>query len=155
MAQSSDPPCFQLESWTHLLDKAGYDLNELQLGVNSYSLFNCLCTVNHIPDWIAKDPTSKHLRPLVEKFKKDPNINAVRQLCNRAKHFERNKKSPVTEVQSGYGAGRYGVGEYGVGEPTYLVEIGGKMLDVTEVLSAARAKWETLRHPGGLFKSKC
>jgi hypothetical protein len=145
MAHSTDSPCFELESWTQLLDKAGHDLIELKLLVNPYSIFNCICTLNHVPDWISADPKFRHLSAVVEEFKKDRNIDVVRQLCNRAKHFSRKDVSPATEVHTGYGSGRYGVGAYGVGEPTYLVEVDGSMLNVMDVLSAAHAKWETLR----------
>src|ERR1700722_4838580 len=154
LVQSSDSPCFELESWTDLLDKAGHDIIELKIQVNPFSLFNCICTLNHVSDWISADPKVQYLSGAVEEFKKDRNIDVVRQLCNRAKHFHRRKDSPTTVVHSGYGAGRYGVGAYGVGEPTYLVEVESVMLDVTDVLSAARAKWETLRDRGGLTRSR-
>jgi hypothetical protein len=154
MARSTDSPCFELESWTDPLAKAGDDLIDLKLNTNSHSLFNCVCTLNHIPDWISADPEAEHLAASVEEFKKDRNIELVRQLCNRAKHFRRKKDSPATAVLDGYGSGRYGVGAYGQGKPTYLVELDGEMLDVTKVLSAARAKWETLRDAGGLTKSR-
>jgi hypothetical protein len=98
MVQSTDSPCFELVSWTDLLEKAGHDLIELELHVNSYSLFNCICTLNHIPDWISADPGYEHLSARVEEIKKERNVETVRQLCNRAKHFSRKKASPTTEV---------------------------------------------------------
>jgi hypothetical protein len=145
MVQSTDSPCFELVSWTDLLDKAGHDLIELKLQVNSYSLFNCICTLNHIADWISADPRYESLSAQVDEIKKERNVEIVRQLCNRAKHFSRNKVSPTTQVHNGYGSGRYGLGNYQEGEPSYLVEVDGSMLNVLDVLSAARSKWEALR----------
>jgi hypothetical protein len=148
MVQSTDSPCFELLSWTDLLDKAGNDLIDLHLLVNSYSLFNCLCTLNHIPDWISADPKCANIAVFVEEIRKDRNVDTVRQLCNRAKHFSRKPVSPLTEVHDGYGSGRYGVGAYQDGEPSYFVEVEGAMENVIVVLSAARAKWESIRHVG-------
>src|ERR1700734_59984 len=61
MARSTDSPCFELESRTDLLAKAGNDLIDLKLNTHSHSLFNCVCTLNHMPDWISADPEAKHL----------------------------------------------------------------------------------------------
>jgi hypothetical protein len=83
MVQSTDSPCFELVSWTDLLEKAGHDLLELELHVNSYSLLNCICTLNHIPDWISADPGYEHLSARVEEIKRTKRRNGSAALQSR------------------------------------------------------------------------
>src|ERR1700733_14086099 len=121
-------PCFELREWTDLLVKARSDLSRLETLVNAYDVFNCLCTLNHIPDWIRSDEQQNaSVKAAAENLKKNSKVDAVRQLCNRAKHFKITDKSPRTEMEIGFGAGRYGRGGYGVGEPFYAVEVDGQM----------------------------
>jgi hypothetical protein len=139
-------PLFELGNWTDLLQKAKVDFSKLDEQVNSYDLFNCLCTVNHIPDWIKKDSKVTEALKLTgaNLYSTNPNIRLVRELCNRAKHFERKSSSPETNQQFGYGTGRYGMGSYGIGEPTYEVEVGGKMVNVLKLMRNVIEEWEKL-----------
>lgn len=144
---SNDKPLFELGNWTDLLQKAKFDFSKLDAQVNSYDLFNCLCTVNHIPDWIEKDSgVAESVKEAAASLcQNNQNISVVRQLCNRAKHFTRQDFSPNTKQQTGYGAGRYGKGPYGVGEPTYAVEVNGEMVNVLNLMRAVIGEWEKLR----------
>jgi hypothetical protein len=139
-------PLFELINWTDLLQKAKADFSELDEQVNSYDLFNCLCTVNHISDWIEKDSAVVETvkQAASNLAKNNQRVYAVRQLCNRAKHFERKDSSPNTNQQSGYGAGRYGKGSYGIGEPTYEVEVCGEMVNVLKLMRDVIGEWEKL-----------
>lgn len=139
-------PFFELRNWTDLLQKAKTDFSKLDELVNSYDLFNCLCTVNHIPDWIEKDPKVAEAvkQAGANLYEINPGVRVVRELCNRAKHFERKDSSPETNQQSGFGAGRYGKGPYGIGEPTYEVEVCGEMINVLNLMRDVIGEWEKL-----------
>jgi hypothetical protein len=138
-------PCFELREWTELLVKAQSDLSRLESSVNAYDVFNCLCTLNHIPDWIRNDEKQNAtVKTAAENLMKTSKVDAVRQLCNRAKHFKITDKSPRTQMEIGFGAGRYGRGEYGVGERSYAVEVDGQMTNVLEILRDVAAEWEKL-----------
>jgi len=139
-------PCFELRDWTDLLTKAKSDLSQLEKLVNSYDVFNCLWTLNHIPDWVLNGDANETLKQAASKIKNNSKIRAVYDLCNRAKHFKPDRQKTLkTDVQDGYGTGRYGVGKYGVGEPSYSVEVDGQMLNVLELLRDVLAQWDALR----------
>lgn len=136
-------PFFELRNCGDLFKKAKQDFSELDKQVNSYDLFNFLCTTNHISDWVLNDPQiSQAAQRDAEKLKTNPKVAVVRQLCNHAKHLQ--AKSPTTRVQSGYGSGRYGVGPYGVGEPSYEVDVDGQMVHVLDLGRDVLAEWEKL-----------
>jgi hypothetical protein len=146
MGVKMSAPCFELVDWTDLLVKAGSDLSRLETLVSSYDVFNCLCTLNHIPDWISKDEKQNaSVKEAAANLKQNPKVDAVRQLCNRAKHFKVADKSPRTRMEVGFGAGRYGRGDYGVGEPSYTAEVDGQTMSVLDLLRDVAAEWEKLR----------
>jgi hypothetical protein len=150
-----DPAHFELESFRDLYAKAEYDLARLDKLVNSYDLFNFLCTIDHLHDWAEQDGN-------IPKADLPDNmtgvLNVVRLLCNRAKHFRKtrvNQKGKVLEaapdtcVKKGYGMGRYGIGLYGVGEPSYTVDVDGTETPVLQLCKEAFAIWKKFmaQHP--------
>lgn len=134
---------FELVSALDLFKKAQHDFDKLNKLVNSYDLFNFLCTINHIEDWVEHDAKLKEqgVLPLGNRIDGSP-LNTIRLLCNRAKHFEEKNSHPDTKVKKGYGMGRYGVGLYGVGEPSYYVEHNGNDINVLELCKEALQLWE-------------
>ena len=142
--RSVSTPCFELTSWIDLVAKAKFDFASLEKLVNSYDVFNCLCSLNCIPEWIKSSEMLEEILQEADRIKRKPNADTVRQLCNRAKHFKRLDKSPETSVKTGYGSGRYGIGAYNTGEPTLEVEIEGKMVNVLDLLRDVLAEWEAL-----------
>ncbi len=142
-------PLFELKKSSDLFKKAKWNISKLNERVSSYDLFDCLCTINHIPDWIKNDPQTKALTRKVEKIEEEPIVDAVRKLCNRAKHF--NAPAPKTKMQFGYGKGRYGVGAYGAGEPSYEVEVNGQMMNVLDLVRDVIQEWERFLTAHGLL----
>ncbi len=142
--RKNDTACFELESYRDLYEKARHDFDKLNTEVNSYDLFNFLCTINHLSEWIEAETKEKLHETLKSKDKLNPTLKTIRDLCNRAKHFEKSFNSIVQEisVQQGYGMGRYGVGKYGEGEPSYTVTVYGQKLDVLELCREALGIWE-------------
>jgi hypothetical protein len=145
--RENDTACFELESYRDLYEKARHDFDKLNTEVNSYDLFNFLCTIHHLSDWVkallrAKDLAKDLKFPKILEESKE--LEIIRDLCNRAKHFNKDRNSVVKETssQQGYGMGRYGMGEYGVGEPSYTVTVDGQKLDVLELCREALGIWE-------------
>ncbi|MDD5587418.1 MAG: hypothetical protein PHY92_10785, partial [Alphaproteobacteria bacterium] len=123
--------------------------------VNSYDLFNFLCTIEHLHDWTEKDGSI--LKTDIPDNRAGT-LNVVRLLCNRAKHFKKvrtdqkgkvGETAPDTCVKKGYGMGRFGVGLYGVGEPSYTVDVEGTETHVLQICKEAMAIWEKFmaQHP--------
>jgi len=131
-----DTPSFELASYKDLFIKARYDLGKLDELVNSYDLYNYLCTINHLYDWVKKET---NVSP--PERNKGGTLEIVRLLCNRAKHFDK-VNAPDTEVKKGFGTGRFGVGLFGVGEPSYLVTIGDKQINLLTICKDAFDIWE-------------
>jgi hypothetical protein len=135
-----DSPLFELKNSSDLFKKAKWNFSKLNQLINSYDLFDCLCTLNHVPDWIKNDPHSATLTSEVETIQRKPIVDATRKLCNRAKHFD--AFAPKTNMQFGYGAGRYGVGAFGTGEPSYEVEVAGQTMGVLDLIQHVIQEWE-------------
>lgn len=131
---------FELVDYRDLYNKAQHDFAKLNNLVNSYDLFNFLCTVNHIHDWAKKDI---QLSGVTLPDNRTGKLNIVRQLCNRAKHFKKGQGSPDTTVKKGWGTGRYGVGKWGIGEPSYTVTADGQEVSVLEICKDALTEWES------------
>jgi hypothetical protein len=135
-----------------LLRKSQLDFGRFDEEVNSHNVFNFLCTLNHIPDWVIKDETlPKDAREEAEKLKKEHDVNLIRQLCNRAKHFRKKASDPTTRVQSGFGHGRFGKGPFGVGEPSHEVKDGGTYVNVLHIGRRALTAWEQFFTRHGLI----
>lgn len=139
MSKISNSANFEITNCRDLYEKAKYDFSKLNKKLNSYDLFNFLCTISHLHDW------AKHAPELIGIEIPDNtggSLGIVRQLCNRAKHFEKRQSHPDTTVKMGYGMGRYGVALYGSGEKSYIVNIEGKELPVLAICSDAMKIWE-------------
>ena len=150
----SDAPCFELENSLDLLRKAQHDFAQLDREVNSYDLFNFLCTVNHLADWAERERgLPRGFKHHVARLRKKLEIRTIAALCNRAKHFERRKDSPSpsTKVARVWSAGRYGKGPWGVGEPTYEVEVEGVMKDLLGFARSVLDEWEDVFKRHGLI----
>ena len=82
-----------------LLEKARYELAELNSREHPYKLFNLLCILEHVNDWVEKD--QPHLKKKREAIHTGSVANSVRVLCNRVKHF-RKASTPDAETKITY-----------------------------------------------------
>lgn len=88
---------FGLNGPDALFKKAQNDMVEFHESPNEWNLFNLLCTLNHLRDWICpggwksyRDITEVAWTP-AQRFHRqlhdDDDFIIVRDLCNNAKHF--------------------------------------------------------------------
>ena len=138
LVEKFDTACFDLVTAADLLKKAEHDIQCLDRVMNSYDLFNFLCTLNHIPDWILEPLKAEALA-----LKRDNmNLDLVRKLCNRSKHFKKKENDPDTVVRSGFGQGRFGKGGFGHGEPSYVVvDDSNNEINMLELAHSALETW--------------
>lgn len=91
------PGLFELRTARQLFEKAKKDAELFWTQPTDENLFNYLCTLNHLRDWICpggwdsyKD-TPRGNRTAAERIHaelfEDPDFSIVRDLCNNAKHF--------------------------------------------------------------------
>lgn len=125
-----------------LLEKARYDFELFETTATSYSLFNLLYDLTHLHDWITKDEKFDLVKEKADELKeKDYEIKLVRQLCNRAKHFEKRHASPETMYQSGIAM------LVVIGVPMqdlYFVVSSGKTSNLLPLCKSVLEKWEDL-----------
>lgn len=131
---------YDLQTPRDLYKKAVRDLEELWHSPHDYLLFNVLCTLNHLRDWIWPEghltyehrPREKWSR--AEKFHEqlhwDENYQLVRDLCNQAKHFRTRSDSLSTDVIEGFRVGLNRAGDR-IGHRYYFAD--GK--ELRQVLS--------------------
>jgi hypothetical protein len=141
-----DTASFELQNYKDLFIKAKADLGKLDKLVNSYDLFNYLVTINHLHDWVKEETGNDCARPV------GGDLDLVRRLCGRSKHFKKRPIHPPTTVNTGYGMGRYGVGLYGVGEPSYLVtQDDGTEVPILDLCKSALQTWDDYLKLNGLI----
>jgi hypothetical protein len=97
---------FLWDDYFGLFAKAEGEMASLQAAMDPDVMFNFLCSVTHVSDWIMHDPGMQGLPPQAaedaEKLAKDPAVHAIRELCNGAKHLnlDRPKRSPPPVVRT-------------------------------------------------------
>lgn len=132
-----DSASFELQSYKDLFTKAQHDFSRMEKIVNSYDLFNYLATINSLHDWVLHEAKYDCPRPA------GGELDLIRRLCNRSKHFEKKPSHPSTTVQTGYGMGRYGVGLYSVNEPSYKVtRDDGTEISILDLCKSALQIWK-------------
>lgn len=153
----------ELKSFVQLYDKALHDHAKLDL-YDSYSIFNILCTLNHLIDWAASDeslPKAARDQALsVEKILKKKSLCdedgylattpemslyplfVVRGLCNSAKHFNARYK---TEMQEHFAFGRSAFGD-AMGRNFYFYDDSSSRVNVCGCIDAAMAYWSRFRN---------
>jgi len=150
-----DPVSFELQSYKDLFKKAQHDLAQLEKRVNSYDLFNFICTLNHLHDWVEAETGKNCPRD------KGSDLELIQRLCNRAKHFRKVRSSekgkvletaPDTKVQRGFGISFYGRSFYGSGEPSYIItRDDGTEVTALVLCRSALAIWEDYLKREGRF----
>ena len=148
---------FEWSSYLDLFAKSRRDLERTWTRPNLDDLFNLVCTVNHICDWIHNDSraTPGVKRDARNLSVNDPDVSAVRQLCNGAKHLR--ARTPSRRSRAKYWFERP-LSSVAVSrhmplhrhEVKYLVEIDGRECDLLEVVEAALTKWVTLLATHGM-----
>lgn len=106
---------YDLRSARDLFGKAQRDAAALQNEQTDDTLFNLLCTLKHLRDWICPGGHASYvgrspsLWTPAEKFHDalhhDPSYNVVRDLCNNAKHFTDSGIGAKTSTIDGFIAG--------------------------------------------------
>ncbi len=140
MTESSNP-LPSLRDAKDLLQKAKLDLEAFNTEPGDYHLFNLLCSLNHISDWILKDPSMPlSVSTKVVSLTKEKNVDLIRQLCNRVKHF-RKRNAPNID-RTGFGVLPFGVGRFGVAE--YFIQNNDELLLIQDICVAAYKVWEVL-----------
>lgn len=95
----------ELKSFYDLYLKVEHDCQGLSMH-DSYSVFNLLCTLNHLREWGEKDSLLRtearaECRKISEKIKNESDakeselfsLYVIRRLCNSAKHFKPSDKT--------------------------------------------------------------
>ncbi len=140
---------YELKTATDLLKKAKMEFQELHNSPNEFVLFNLLCTLNHLRDWILpaghksykeKEETGCMLTK-EEEFHKSLHTNKnyviVNSLCNASKHFKKKERTPETHIKCGFFAGKNEAG-HSLNYRHYYVEIekegNKKFKDLQEVV---------------------
>jgi hypothetical protein len=148
MTKKSNTPCFDLETVRDLFRKAERDFAAIDDCMNSDDLFNFLCTTNHLAEWCVDDvrTAAKQLQA------QSTELDLIRKLCNRSKHFEKKPVHPNTVVESGFGVGRFGKGGFGVGEPSYVVRTdSGQEMNILDLARASLEAWRCFLAQRGLI----
>ena len=113
-----------LSSSRDLFEKLKRDAALLNEEVTTDQFFNFVITGYSLIDWVRKDPEITGVD--VQALYSNPVLKICGDLANAGKHFELDKRSPVTKSVSskqGWGVGRYGRGGYGVGEEEITIEL--------------------------------
>ena len=150
-------PFFELESCIGLFEKAKQDFVKLEQDVNSHDLFNFLCTVGHLPEWINKERgLPREFRREASRLSKTVEMKIIQALCSRAKHFRKKQHEPTTKTSRWFAQRISAEGELRleeeVGKPVYEVQINEKMVDVVELCRGILGRWQLLftRHHSSL-----
>jgi len=114
MEHGSDgcPGLFELRTPRQLFEKAKKDAELFWTQPTDENLFNYLCTLNHLRDWICPwGPNSYEKKPegkrtaeenLYAELHADPDFSIVRALCNNAKHFNDHDIGYRTSIVEGF-----------------------------------------------------
>jgi hypothetical protein len=152
---------FLWEDYRGLFVKAEREQASLRISMDHDVLFNYLCTVTHICDWIRNDPRVKGI-PAIEadadRIRRDPEAHAIRELCNGAKHLDLTGRAlpPVLVSYKSWAerlitsvrrSRRMPLNE---GETKVLVTVDGVARDVLDVAQSVLTKWRGLLTMHGL-----
>lgn len=138
---------FELNTPFDLLQKLRREFALLDEEVGPDHLFNFVVTSWSLTDWLIKSewgdpPAPDHAERTraVNLLRKNLPIRICRDIGNGSKHFSLDKPDKNypqivdrTEAHRGWGWGRWGKGQWGNFEPTYLVHVNGKTIDMLDV----------------------
>lgn len=103
---------FTLRSPENLYEKAKRDFAAFHRDQTADNLFNLLCTLNHLREWICPTSHQEYERRSPDSWSpeehlhhdlwEDPDFQVVRDLCNNAKHF-RDKSGIGAESETVHG----------------------------------------------------
>lgn len=115
------PGLFELRTARQLFEKAKKDAELFWTQPTDENLFNYLCTLNHLRDWICpggwdsykgKAPDEKNAEERIHaELNEDTDYNIIRALCNNAKHF--NDRDGVGSRTGIVKDARFGLARYG------------------------------------------
>jgi hypothetical protein len=128
----SEGGLYELQSARDLFKKAQRDITEFFDAPSDYALFNLLCTLTHLRDWVCPGGHGSYegreasLLTREEGFHRklhhDPDYKLVRELCNNAKHFnDRSGVGTSARIFHGFFVGLNYAGDY-LGHRNYTVE---------------------------------
>ena len=133
-----------LSSARDLFEKLKRDAALLDEEVTTDRFFNFVITGYSLIDWVRKDPA--FAGAYVQALYTNPALRICGDLANAGKHFELDKRVPVTKAASsmqGWGVGRYGRGGYGVGEEEITVELNdGTQISCLDFVREVLTAWQ-------------
>jgi hypothetical protein len=103
-----------------LLKKAQRDISDYWDSQDLSALFNALCTLNHLREWIcpnskirmsARDWPATPEEVLFQNLWDNEHVQVVRQLCDRSKHFKTRGADAAHGVVEGFNVGLSGAGD--------------------------------------------
>lgn len=114
--------------------------------VTTDRFFNFVITGYSLVDWVGRDPALAGVD--IQALRSDPTLKVCGDLANASKHFELDKRVPITKSASsaqGWGLGRYGHGGYGIGEEKITVELNdGTRISCLDFVQQVLVVWRTL-----------
>lgn len=128
---------FELKTPYDLFSKAKYDLKIFFKKPDNYSLFNLICTLNHLKEWTEKDKAHKHKGKFCRELANNPDYKIVKELCNNAKHFYDNGIGLRSKSFNGFTSGFSGAGD-SLGQINYTVD--GQ--DIRDIISRVFNKYK-------------
>jgi len=124
-----------------LFEKAKTEYQRFVKKPNDCQLFNLLCTVNHLKEWIAAESLYPWTEEFCQQLNDDEDYKRVKELCNGIKHYKRdpkrNKNAPRPSKSEGFYAGISRAGD-SLNQKNYFVE----EQDIRDVLSHVLKKYE-------------
>lgn len=128
---------FELSTPYDLFCKAKHDLKVFCEKPSSYNLFNLVCVLNHLREWIEKDQSyDRKSKQLCVELNKNQNYKIIKAVCNNAKHFR--NISQHYSVFEGFRCGFNRAGDR-LGQRNYMVD--GQ--DVRDIVSKVFNEYKT------------
>lgn len=133
-----------------LFEKLKRDAALLDEEVTRDRFFNFAVTGWSMVDWVRYDNSlPAHLRNAasINRIYSDNWIKICGDIANSLKHFELDRREPITRSatsSSGYGLGRYGKGPFGIGEESIEIVLNdGTRYKSAEFVDAVVSFWRT------------
>jgi hypothetical protein len=135
-----------LSSARDLFGKLNRDAALLNQEVTTDRFFNFVITGYSLIDWVKKD--SAFASTDVQALYSNQWLKICGELANASKHFELDKRNPVTKAASsmqGWGVGRFGHGEYGIGEEAITVALNdGTTISCLDLVREVVTVWQMI-----------
>lgn len=102
---------FGLRKPSDLFCKAQKDVKDFFEAPTDYALFNLVCTLNHLRDWIEKNGSTYEDKIFCSELDGNPDFKIIKALCNNAKHFSDRGIMKRSDMFIGFICGFNGAGD--------------------------------------------